>query len=157
VIDTAKVNGNCAAWEAPLNWNAKGVTGATGPTGPTGATGGINAIERQGYVATDGSLIDSNGFTVTHTAGSGNYAINWPAGTWAFDLTNFPAITAIPQPGGTPIQLVADILHPDGSASWTLNTGAGEESFSFMILQHVGAQNPGTAPPNAKPISTFHK
>jgi hypothetical protein len=42
VIDTAKVNGNCAGWESPLSWNATGVsgeTGATGPTGPTGATG----------------------------------------------------------------------------------------------------------------------
>ena len=39
VIDTDKVNGNCASWEAPLNWNQTGPTGATGPTGPTGATG----------------------------------------------------------------------------------------------------------------------
>ena len=40
VIDTAKANGNCASWEAPLNWEtAKGVTGASRPTGPTGATG----------------------------------------------------------------------------------------------------------------------
>jgi hypothetical protein len=36
VIDTAKVNGNCAAWEAPLNWNQAGATGARGPTGPVG-------------------------------------------------------------------------------------------------------------------------
>ena len=33
VIDTDKVNGNCASWEAPLNWNQTGPTGATGPTG----------------------------------------------------------------------------------------------------------------------------
>jgi hypothetical protein len=45
VIDTAKPNGNCASWEAPLNWNANGITGPTGstgsrgPTGPKGATG----------------------------------------------------------------------------------------------------------------------
>jgi hypothetical protein len=39
VIDTAKPNGNCASWEAPLNWSAKGVTGATGPTGARGPTG----------------------------------------------------------------------------------------------------------------------
>jgi hypothetical protein len=39
VIDTSRPDGNCASWEAPLNWNAKGVTGATGPTGPTGVTG----------------------------------------------------------------------------------------------------------------------
>jgi hypothetical protein len=45
VIDTAKPNGICASWEAPLNWNANGITGPTGstgsrgPTGPKGATG----------------------------------------------------------------------------------------------------------------------
>ena len=39
VIDTAKVDGHCASWEAPLNWNQRGVTGATGTTGATGPTG----------------------------------------------------------------------------------------------------------------------
>ncbi len=51
VIDTAKANGNCASWEAPLNWNAKGVTGATGPTGapgPTGPTGPKGATGSRG-------------------------------------------------------------------------------------------------------------
>jgi hypothetical protein len=38
VIDTAKVNGNCASWETALNWG-QGGTGAAGPSGPTGATG----------------------------------------------------------------------------------------------------------------------
>ena len=38
VIDTAKPNGNCASWEAPLNWG-QGGTGTTGPSGPTGPTG----------------------------------------------------------------------------------------------------------------------
>ena len=44
VIDTAKANGSCASWEAPLIWNQRGVTGPTGPggvgsIGPTGPTG----------------------------------------------------------------------------------------------------------------------
>jgi hypothetical protein len=42
VIDTAKLNGNCASWETALNWNQtgpRGPTGARGPTGPKGATG----------------------------------------------------------------------------------------------------------------------
>jgi hypothetical protein len=172
VIDTSQ-GGACRPSENALSWNqtgptgatgAKGTTGptgatgpkgATGVTGPTGPTGGINAIERQGYVASNGSLIDSNGFTVTHTAGTGNYSIHFPAGTWNFDVTNFPAITAIPQPGATPLQLVGDALFGDGSATFTLNTGTGEESFSFMVLQHKGPQNPGTAPTKAGPLSTF--
>ena len=37
VIDTAKLNGNCASWETPLNWNQRGVTGPTG-VGGTGLT-----------------------------------------------------------------------------------------------------------------------
>jgi len=169
VIDTSQ-GGTCLPSEKALSWNQTGPTGprgptgpkgATGPTGPTGATGptgptgGINAIERQGFVAPNGSLILSNGFTVTHTAGTGNYTINFPAGTWNFDTTNFPAITAIPQPGATPLQLVGDALFGDGSATFTLNTGTGEESFSFMVLQHNGPQSPGTAPTNAGPLSTF--
>ena len=54
VIDTAKINGNCASWEAPLNWNQKGVagaigaTGATGPEGPTGATGATGPTGSRG-------------------------------------------------------------------------------------------------------------
>ena len=44
VIDTARLDGNCASWETPFNWNQRGVTGPTGAgangaTGPTGATG----------------------------------------------------------------------------------------------------------------------
>ena len=92
---------------------------------------------------------------MTHTGGTGDYTIQFPAGTFNFDGTNFPAITAIPQPGGTHIQLVGDALFPDGSANYTLNTGAGEESFSFMVLQHVGPQVPGSAPTGGKPVSTF--
>ena len=51
VIDTSKINGNCASWEAPLNWNAKGVTGATGATGPTGARGPTGPTGPGGVIA----------------------------------------------------------------------------------------------------------
>ncbi len=39
VIDTSKPNGNCASWEAPLDWSAHGPTGSKGPTGSRGPTG----------------------------------------------------------------------------------------------------------------------
>lgn len=39
VTDPSKPNGNCASWEAALNWSQTGPTGATGPTGQTGASG----------------------------------------------------------------------------------------------------------------------
>jgi hypothetical protein len=56
VINTAKLNGNCASWETALNWNQTGPTGPTGargPTGPKGATGptGPGAITNTATVA----------------------------------------------------------------------------------------------------------
>lgn len=55
VIDTAKPNGNCASWEAPLSWNAKGVTGATGPTGAKGPTGPKGATGSRGPTGLKGA------------------------------------------------------------------------------------------------------
>jgi hypothetical protein len=57
VIDTAKINGNCASWEAPLNWNANGATGAAGPTGPTGPTGPKGATGANGPSAFTGRIV----------------------------------------------------------------------------------------------------
>src|ERR1700726_4683440 len=55
VIDTAKVNGVCASWEAPLNWNQKGVTGAKGPTGSRGPTGPKGATGLKGATGAKGA------------------------------------------------------------------------------------------------------
>jgi hypothetical protein len=76
VIDTAKVNGNCASWEAPLNWNATGVTGPTGAegaTGPTGATG-----PSDGWSAGVSGTVPTGGGTVELTGG----ATGIPAGSY---------------------------------------------------------------------------
>lgn len=48
VIDTAKVNGNCASGEVPLNWDQSSPTGATGPSGPTGASGATGPTGQTG-------------------------------------------------------------------------------------------------------------
>jgi hypothetical protein len=55
VIDTAKANGNCASWEAPLNWNQKGSTGAAGPTGAPGPTGGRGPTGAAGATGAKGA------------------------------------------------------------------------------------------------------
>lgn len=55
VIDTAKANANCASWEAPLNWNADGITGATGATGPSGPTGARGLTGPTGPKGTTGA------------------------------------------------------------------------------------------------------
>jgi hypothetical protein len=176
VIDTSRPDGNCASWEAPLNWNQRGVTGPTGKRGPTGArgptgprgptgargptgpkgttgargpTGTLGAISRHGYVFSDGSLCcGSNGFTVTHTAGTGDYTINYPAGTFNLNGGGLPAIVADSNfdPVNVHIGLVSEGL--DGSASFEVvfDDGADHE-FSFVINQHNGPNTPGTAPP----------
>ena len=55
VIDTAKINGNCASWEAPLKWNQRGVTGPTGVTGATGSTGPAGPTGPSGPTGPTGS------------------------------------------------------------------------------------------------------
>src|SRR5262249_25842219 len=74
VIDTAKINGNCASWEAPLNWNQRGVTGptgpmgvtgATGPTGPTGPTGDTGATGPSGPSGPTGPAGASHAYTAS--------------------------------------------------------------------------------------------
>jgi hypothetical protein len=67
VIDTARIDGHCASWEAPLNWNAKGVTGATGATGPTGPTGPTGVAGPTSLDAGGGGLIGSATTLVAHT------------------------------------------------------------------------------------------
>jgi hypothetical protein len=58
VVDTSKINGSCASWELPLNWNANGVTGATGPTGSTGPSDGWDSGGCcGGTVPTGGALV----------------------------------------------------------------------------------------------------
>ncbi len=63
VIDTAKPNGRCASWEAPLNWNqtgptgargATGMTGSRGATGPTGSSGAKGATGAEGPTGSRG-------------------------------------------------------------------------------------------------------
>jgi hypothetical protein len=72
VIDTSAVNGHCASWEAPLNWNRRGVTGPTGPPGPTGAKGptGPAGLSLFADVDADGTLVHGTATGAVKNAGS---------------------------------------------------------------------------------------
>jgi hypothetical protein len=75
VIDTAKSNGNCASWEAPLNWSANsGATGPTGVTGPTGPSGPTGPTGPAGLSATAGTatLAQGSGFQTLATTNGVN-------------------------------------------------------------------------------------
>lgn len=73
VIDTAKPNGLCAAWETALNWNqkgptgppglkgSKGPTGMDGPTGPTGPTGPKGPTGTGFTIDPDGNYVVDSG------------------------------------------------------------------------------------------------
>jgi len=78
VIDTAKVNGNCASWEAPLNWNQTGPTGATGlagPTGATGSTGPAGTARAWAVVASDGTILHQLNVTSVSHISTGVYCV----------------------------------------------------------------------------------
>jgi hypothetical protein len=78
VIDTATVNGSCASWETPLNWNQRGVTGPTGPRGPTGArgpTGPPGTARAWALVRADGTIVQQvNVTSVSHNL-TGAYCV----------------------------------------------------------------------------------
>ena len=67
VIDTARPDGNCASWEAPLNWNVRGVTGTTGPAGPTGPTG-PTGHQNDGWFNAGNVDLPANGNDVTEAS-----------------------------------------------------------------------------------------
>jgi hypothetical protein len=89
VIDTAKANGNCASWETPLNWNAKGVTGPTGPTGATGATGatGPTGPSDGGEAITGSDTTVAAGASFVTVAGTTTGTL--PAGTYIYEANMF--------------------------------------------------------------------
>ena len=151
VIDTSKGQ-TCARDETALSWNAAGVTGAQGPTGPTGATGPtgptgpVGAVIRNGYVFADGTLCcGSNGFTVTHTAGTGDYTINFPAGTFNSAGGGLPAITVNTNFDNVLARVGSVVQNGDGSASFEVVMADGaDHEFDFIINQHNGPQVAGS-------------
>jgi hypothetical protein len=142
----------CKPGESPLTWSQ---TGPTGPKGDPGPQGPVSSIERQGAIAPDGTKIYSSGFTVTHTPGSGVYVIDFPCGTFNYDLDNFPIITMTTFSGLPWIWGIGqEVLWGCGAFEATVGTyNNGDHQFVFHVLQHVGPNVPGKAPSqNAKTV-----
>jgi hypothetical protein len=106
VIDTAKVNGNCAYWEAPLTWSQTGptgptgargptgVSGPTGPTGPKGPTGPAGSAVAWAVVAADGTIQRQENVSLVGHPQAGVYCVLLKTG---IDPTTVAAVaTAIP-------------------------------------------------------------
>jgi hypothetical protein len=137
-IDTATVNGNCASWEAPLDWNQRGVTGPTGargPTGPTGAAGPPGTARAWALVRFDGTIIQQvNVTSVSHLA----------TGIYCVFLNGINALTAAAvatADGGSVDRDVANTTFGCGNppsgvqvAIWNTTTNTAEDSaFSIVI------------------------
>jgi hypothetical protein len=149
----------CKPGENPLSWSQQGpqgIPGPQGPQGPTGPEGPKTVTERQGMVGSDGTIYYSSGYTVTHTPGSGVYVIDFPCGTFNYDLANFPVISitafsASQQTWGTG----QEVIWGCGAFEATIGTyGHGDHQFMFNVVQHNGPNVPGKAPvdPNAKTV-----
>jgi hypothetical protein len=107
VIDTAKPNGNCASWEAPLNWNQTGPTGPTGGRGPTGArgpTGPKGATGARGPTGPKGAT-GPKGPTGVGIGGScsTNHAIQSVNGNGSVNCVAFTPAGRVLAPGSTSI------------------------------------------------------
>lgn len=81
VIDTAKPNGTCASWEAPLDWNQTGPTGVTGATGPTGPTGPSGSWYAEGHASSGAN--DAPTTIASLTLPPGNYTLSAAGGSIA--------------------------------------------------------------------------
>jgi hypothetical protein len=149
---------SCKPGEAPLTWSQTGPQGPTGPKGdpgPQGPEGPKSSTERQGMVTPNGSTPYSSGFTVTHTPGSGIYVIDFPCGTFNYDLDNFPIITMTTFSGLPWIWGIGqEVLWGCGAFEATVGTyGNGDHQFVFTVNQHNGPNVPGKAPAqNAKTV-----
>ena len=148
----------CKPGENPLMWSQTGPQGQQGPPGPTGPQGpeGPKSItERQGIVLSNGTAWSSSGFTVTHTSGSGVYVLDFPCGTFNWDLDNFPVINITPFSAAQVTWGTGqEVLWGCGAFEATIGTyGAGDKQFMFDVVQHNGPNVPGKAPSqNAKVV-----
>jgi hypothetical protein len=117
----------------------KGDTGATGPQGPQGLRGpaGPNTVF-SGSVNPNGSPQES-GFTVQHTAGSGLYRIDFPAGTFTGNAGKFLIATVTPIGAATSVDFASSIapIAADGSGSFEVQFSGGETLFDFVVAVSI--------------------
>ena len=110
----------------------QGAQGAEGPTGPAGPPGPANRVF-SGSVNPNGTPQES-GFTVQHTAGTGLYRMDFPAGTFTGNAGNFIIATVTPI-GNTWVNFASSIapIASDGSASFEVQFANGEALFDYVV------------------------
>ena len=147
---------------------AQGPAGAVGPQGPTGATGPQGPAARtvrvgagavfSGSVNPNGTPQES-GFTVQHTAGSGLYRIDFPAGTFAGSAGKFLIATVTPIGPATFVNFASSIapIAADGSGSFEVQFDGGETLFDYVVAVSISASSAagtafsGSVNPNGTP------
>ena len=123
----------------------KGDTGATGPQGPQGERGpaGPNTVF-SGSVNPNGTPQES-GFTVQHTAGSGLYRIDFPAGTFTGNAGKFLIATVTPIGAPTSVDFASSIapIAADGSGSFEVEFSNGETLFDYTVAVSITSGSAG--------------
>ena len=132
----------------------KGDTGDTGPQGPKGDTGdtgpqgqrgpaGPNTVF-SGSVNPNGSPQES-GFSVQHTASSGLYRIDFPAGTFTGNAGKFLIATVTPIGPATSVDYASAIapIAADGSGSFEVEFSGGETLFDYTVAVSITAGSAG--------------
>ncbi len=168
-LPASNLMSHCTAFETKITWNQqgqagapgpkgdtgpagadgaqgpKGDTGATGPQGPQGERGpaGPNTVY-SGSVNPDGSPQES-GFTVQHTAGSGLYRIDFPAGTFTGNAGKFLIATVTPIGPATSVDFASSIapIAADGSGSFEVEFSGGETLFDYTVAVSITSGSAG--------------
>ncbi|HTS73664.1 MAG TPA: hypothetical protein VMG74_08130, partial [Gaiellaceae bacterium] len=168
LIDTSlpasNLMGHCTPFETKITWNQQGQAGAPGPPGPkgdpgaagapgpagpkgeTGATGpqgprgpaGPNTVF-SGSVNPNGTPQES-GFTVQHTASTGLYRMDFPAGTFTGNAGKFLIATVTPIGGDTHVDFASSVapIAADGSGSFEVQFSGGETLFDYVVAVSIG-------------------
>ena len=163
---------HCTPFETQITWNQKGQAGPQGPKGDTGATGQTGADGAQGPKGDTGpqgpqgsagpagpnttfsgsvnpnGTPQESGFTVQHTAASGLYRIDFPAGTFNGNAGKFLIATVTPIGPATFVNFASSIapIAADGSGSFEVQFDGGETLFDFIVAVSITTgSNGGTA------------
>jgi len=120
----------------------KGDTGDTGPQGQRGPAGPNTVFS--GSVNPNGSPQES-GFTVQHTASSGLYRIDFPAGTFTGNAGKFLIATVTPIGAATSVNYASSIapIAADGSGSFEVQFSNGETLFDYTVAVSITAGSAG--------------
>ena len=151
--------GHCTPAETKVAWNQQGQAGAPGPAGPKGDTGAAGPQGPQGPPGPAGpSTVFSgsvnpngtpqeSGFTVQHSAGTGLYRIDFPAGTFTGDAGKFLIATVTPIGGDTHVDFASSIapIAADGSGSFEVDFSGGETLFDYTVAVSITSGSAGNA------------